>query len=333
MRDRRRGGLLLFDLISMRNRWWMLILVLSVVLGSAEAAWAWGPATHVALAESVLKQLGLLPAAVGALLARHGLAYLYGSIAADVVFAKRWSRVKQFCHHWSTGFKLLEVADCDKQKAFAYGYLSHLAADTVAHGKYVPLQVVVSDCSVNLGHLYWELRADAARPVNTWQRLEWVLAHDHGSHHRLLQQHIKQTFLPYEVNRMLFDGMNALTLRPGFRRTIRVAGSLSRWPLSDSLLEGYTGESIDRILSVLSQERRSPVLRDDPNGTSALMKVHVHRRAVRRLRRIGAPVEHRVREASLGLAPQWNTAAIAVQPAGLYRATGPASTSAPVVHV
>ena len=156
----------------MKPRVWAIFIAIGMLLGEVDTVLAWGPGTHIALSGSILERLHLLPAAIGALLARHGIAYLYGSIAADMVFAKRLSRVKQFCHHWSTGFGLLDAARTDRDRSFAYGYLSHLAADTVAHGKFVPRQIVVSNYAVGLGHLYWELRADS---MQISLRICWLL--------------------------------------------------------------------------------------------------------------------------------------------------------------
>jgi len=287
----------------MRFRWVFLLVVALFLLGGVPVAQAWGPATHVELGDSILQQLGMLPAAIAALLSRHRVAYLYGNIAADVVFAKRWSRVKQFCHHWSTAFRLMEQARSERDMSFAYGYLSHLAADTVAHGKYVPRQIVLSRCSVNFGHFYWELRADAAQSTHTWALLAEVLQADHQTHHNVLQEHITDTFLSYDLNRMLFDRMNALAVRGGFRRTVGLWSRYSRWPLSEALLGGYRAECLERIQSVLTEGERSAVLRDDPNGTSALMQIRSRRRDVRRLRRVGVVAEARVLEATRGLAP------------------------------
>ncbi len=280
------------------------MLTVFAVCALADTVFAWGPATHIGLGRSVLAQIALIPASIAAILSRHTIAYLYGNIAADVVFAKRWSRVKQFCHHWSTGFQLLKSADDDSAKAFAYGYLSHLAADTIAHGKYVPRQIVMSECSQNFGHFYWELRADSAQNQSTWNRLERVIRLNHDVHHSLLRPHIRGTLLSYPVNRLLFDSLNALAVRQTFRRTIGTWGRLSRWPLPLNILDGYQGESVDRIMSLLVDGPDSPVLREDPNGTSALMQVRVGRTDVRRMKRRGLPVQRRLLEASLGLAPQ-----------------------------
>ena len=285
-----------------RKAWWCCAAGLAVLLW-ADDAWAWGPAVHVGLARSVLEQLGLLPAAVAAILARHGLAFLYGNIAADVVFAKRLSRVKQFCHHWSTAFRLLEVSRDDSSRAFAYGYLSHLAADTVAHGKYVPRQIILSNCAVSFGHLYWELRADGTQPSDTWHALKDLLDEDHACHHRALAEQIRDTFLSYRLNRLLFDGMNALTVHRSFRKTLAACNRRSRWHLPPELVRDYQAECLDRTFSILSAGPRSALLHEDPNGTSALMNLREHNRQVKRLRRRGLPVSRRVAEASQGLAP------------------------------
>jgi len=288
----------------------MRLSILTVVLGVlgvlclADDAWAWGPAMHIGLAASVMERLYVLPAAVGALLARRSIAYLYGNIAADIVFAKRWSRIKQFCHHWSTGFALLDSARDESGKAFALGYLSHLAADTVAHGKYVPRQIALSESTVGVGHFYWELRADAAQADRHWRLLERVVHCDHEHHHRLLETHIQDTFLPFELNRLLFDRMHALAARQAFRRTMSVWSQFSRTYLPPELMSGYREECLERIHSILTEGRHSPVTREDPNGTSALMEVRVRRRELRRLRRRGMPIELRLLEASRGLAPR-----------------------------
>lgn len=287
-----------------KGLYWGLIVALACLLGPVDLALAWGPAVHVGLGNIALSQLGLLPASVAATLARYGLAYLYGNIAADIVFAKRWSRVKQFCHHWSTGFNMLDIAKDDRSRAFAYGYLSHLAADTVAHGKYVPHQILVSGSKVNFGHLYWELRADATEETPTWRTLEWVTRQDHAVHHSALECHITDTFLSYELNRKLFEGMNALTMRQGFRRWMDTVHRNSRWELPPGLISGYRTECMDRIHSILTQGVHSPLLHEDPNGTSALMNLHVHRRATRRSPRRNRAGHYRWAEVSAGLRPQ-----------------------------
>ena len=77
----------------------------------------------------------------------------------------------------------------------------------------------------------------------------------------------------------------------------------SRWPLAAPLISAYRAECVDRIRSVLSEGTRSSLLREDPNGTSALMKLRIRRRELRRLRRRGLITSRRLRETSLAFEP------------------------------
>ncbi len=262
-------------------------------------AYAWGPATHVEIGSTILGNLALLPAGVAAILSKHRRAYLYGNIAADVVFAKRWSRVKQFCHHWSTAFALLDDAKDDEDRAFALGYASHLAADTVAHGKFVPRQILASQCSVNFGHFYWELRGDALQSDETWVAVGRLVRADHDRHHASMETHITDTLLSYDMNRLLFERMNAFAARNGFRRSIRVWSRFSRFELPRAVMHEYVGECIDRVQSVLAEGARSAVLEEDPNGTAALMQLRVRRHEQRRSRWTGRRKSYLKRQSAM----------------------------------
>lgn len=275
-----------------------------VLLLDAKELFAWGPATHVQLANDVLRNLGLLPAAVAALLGRHAVDYIYGCVAADVVFAKRLSRIKQSCHHWSTGFGLLKRADSDRGRAFAYGYLSHLAADTVAHGKFVPRQIMLTRSTVSFGHVYWEMRADQLAPESAPDQLRAFSAYNFDVHHRELSGMLLETFLPYQMNREVFARINALVGREGWRRGMEIVNRCSRWALHPDILQAYHGECVDRTLSLLAEEHRSPVLAEDPNGSAALACSRINRRQLRRLKRRGLPWQQRAHELAAGWAPQ-----------------------------
>ncbi|HRX83964.1 MAG TPA: zinc dependent phospholipase C family protein [Phycisphaerae bacterium] len=288
----------------MSRRWTVIItLAVACVCLSAADAYAWGPAMHARLALDVLGEASLLPAGLAAMLARRMVSYIFGNIAADVVFAKRMSRVRQFCHHWSTGFRFLEQADNERDQAFAYGYLSHLAADTVAHNKYVPHQITVTRTTMNFGHLYWEMRADALVDTETWRLMEEVLAADHEHHHRVLAAQLTETLLPYRFNRRLFDRINRFHTRDYWQTCSRLWYRYSRWDLPPDLVRQYRAESVERIRSVLLRGAESPVVREDPNGSAALLLARLNRRARRRLHRRGELADRHIMEAAAALAP------------------------------
>ena len=76
-------------------------LLLLVLL--PDQAWAWGPATHVYLGETLLQNLHLVPEAVRTVLAAYPFDFLYGSVAADISLAKKYVPEGRHCHHWHVG--------------------------------------------------------------------------------------------------------------------------------------------------------------------------------------------------------------------------------------
>jgi len=67
-----------------------LLVATAWLLAAPEPVAAWGPATHIALGEVILSSLYLLPPAIQAVLARYPLHFLYGSVAADLCFVKKY---------------------------------------------------------------------------------------------------------------------------------------------------------------------------------------------------------------------------------------------------
>jgi len=281
----------------------IILIAVVVLLSGPTDALAWGPATHMKLAGDLLARLDLLPAAVAALLARRRRDYLFGNIAADVVLAKRLSRVKQLCHHWGTGFAIYDDARSDNGRAFALGYLSHLAADTVAHNKFIPRQMTLTRSTMNLGHLYWELRADSTIGPHHWQQLRSVLDDVFAEHESSLSHRLTDTFLPFAVNWRLFYRMNRFLGRRLWRQAMDRWYDLSRWELSDQLMREYRAECLDRMIDVVANHRDADVLHEDPNGNAALAHTRAQRRQLRQMARCGMITPHILYEAAAGHAP------------------------------
>ena len=91
-----------------------LLLALAWLL-VPEPLWAWGPGTHVALGELVLGSLYLLPPAVRELLARYPIHFLYGNVAADISFAKKYVPEGRHCHHWHVGEEIHQEAQHESE--------------------------------------------------------------------------------------------------------------------------------------------------------------------------------------------------------------------------
>ena len=122
----------------------VLAALCGILLSPAEAL-AWGPVTHLVHGAQVLGRLDALPPDVATLLGRFPYEYLYGCIGADIIQAKKFTRsLYTHCHHWRTGWTVLESARTDAERAFARGYLSHLASDTFSHNYYLPVRLIGS---------------------------------------------------------------------------------------------------------------------------------------------------------------------------------------------
>jgi len=131
-------------------------------------AYAWGPGVHTVIALQSLDVAAGLVSSVGQLILSSPLEYLYGSLAADFFLMKAHMKTTRHAHHWKGGFALLAEAKTDKEKAYAYGFLAHLAADVIAHNIFIPNLLNIFPSKRGRSHIYWEVRADyVVGPVYT----------------------------------------------------------------------------------------------------------------------------------------------------------------------
>ena len=169
---------------------------------------AWGPATHVALGEAVLSSLYLVPPAIRAIIERYPVHFLYGSVAANISFAKKYVPVGRHCHNWHVGEEILASAQSDHLKAAGYGYLAHLAADTIAHDFFVPRQLLFTSTTQALGPAYWEHRMDMHVGEELLSLARHVVVdHDHEEVDELLDDVLSCTVFSFDTNKRLFRGM------------------------------------------------------------------------------------------------------------------------------
>jgi hypothetical protein len=251
------------------------------LLAVPDAAHAWTPGTHIYLGESVLANLALLPPAVAALLRAHRLAFLYGNIAADSSIAKQYAPLGRHCHYWHVGQEIHDLAPTEALRAFGLGYLSHLAADTIAHNYFVPRQLTVTRGTAAVGHSYWEARAEAQLGDAYARAAKDVIRADHAEADAHLDRIIAPTIFSVRTNRRLFRGMVHLTETSSWQRATQVAREYSRWPLADEDLERHLGQAFDFMVELLAGGN-SPALHLDPSGERPLKAAKALRRQVLR---------------------------------------------------
>ena len=246
-------------------------------------AWAFGPATHVFLGQHLLDSLHLVPPAVAALLRAYPQSFLYGSVAADISFAKKYVPAGRHCHYWHIGEEIFAKADNDRLRAMSYGYLSHLAADTIAHNFFIPRQLLLTSSTKALGHAYWEARMDA-QLGERFTRLarEIVMEYDHTEADALFDRVLSGTIFTFETNRRIFRGMVRFQDSERWQVVFERLLASSRWDLSGDTIEGYVSRSFDSIVDYLMRRRDSIPAGFDPTGDSNLtLAKKVRRMALR----------------------------------------------------
>jgi hypothetical protein len=198
----------------------------------------------------------LLPAAVAALIRRYRQDFLYGNVVADIVIGKKYSRADKNSHSWDAGAGLLEAASADSEKAFALGYMSHLAADTVAHGRYTA-------GSRNLGHTMLELGADSLIDAGYWREVRGIDREVQSRNDALMARCLDVVFFSFNTNKKVFKGALALSCLNKERITGLFTDSPARLK-KKGLIDSLHEESVDRIVDVLSNGPRSEVLNMSP---------------------------------------------------------------------
>lgn len=234
-------------------------------------ALAWGPGVHTAAARFVLANLDLVPSAVAALLTQFPNTYLYGCLSADF-FVGKGTRVRPgHSHNWESAVRLSQAADCEQLQVHALGYMSHLAADVVAHNLYVPDVMVRTSLPANLAHAYVEVQADSR------------LTGGHGLTGRLsrpsqrmvdrsMVQALDKNVFTYLCRKRMFRGSVRLAGLRGWNRSLRFAQRVLPLPDDRADLDSMFELSLRAVLDVLRSPAGSALFTLDPIGSANLAR-------------------------------------------------------------
>ena len=258
------------------------LAVLLALLLTPSVAHAWTPGTHIFLGEALLRSLNLVPSAIAELLAAYPYDFLYGSIAADTSIAKKYAAAGRHCHSWNVGLEIHDAADSEALKAFALGYLSHLAADAVAHNYFVPHQLTITSSTAALGHSYWESRFDMHIGERFSRTAKQLILRDHSHSDEHLDRILSPTIFSTPTNRRIFRGMVYVADTESWQRIFHLVEEKSRWDLTDKEVGKYMIRAFDYIVDFLSRMDHSEAHKLDPAGTVALREAKKVRRAALR---------------------------------------------------
>ncbi len=257
-------------------------------------AHAWTPGTHIYLGETVLANLHLLPPQVATLLQAFPFDFLYGSIAPDTSIAKKYVPAGRHSHYWNVGQETLDRAPNDALRAFGLGYLSHLAADAIAHNYFIPRQLVLTTSTRSMGHTYWESRVETHLSGRYARRAREIILLDQSAADRHLERIISPTLFSVKTNRRLFRGLVHLTHTKSWHRAMQVQRDRSRWDLTDMDVERHLGSAYDVTVEMLAAAEEGNLEQLtaralDPNGHQALKAAKRLRKRVMAAGTLGSP--------------------------------------------
>jgi hypothetical protein len=273
-----------------------LAAVAVLILAWPSDALAWGPLAHLSFSAQALSSSASLQPAIRSLLAEFGDAFLYGSLAADIVVGKNMARYFFHCHNWRVGFNVYRQARPGEEQAFALGFLAHLAADTVAHNYYVPYKTVASFHKASTGHAYWELRYDQKMDRGLPKLACRVSTRGLRTHDRFLERTLaRSSVLPFGISRQLFGALVASARTGRFQHLSRLALAPERRLVLEPDLVAETHDlAVRAILGVLDEGERSEAARADATGARNIRLAADLRRTLRGRPRLAVREAHEI---------------------------------------
>ncbi len=245
-----------------------LAAVAILILLFPSDAQAWGPLAHLNFSAQALANVGSVQPALRGVLQEFGNEFLYGSLAADIVVGKNMARFLYHCHNWRVGFNVFKHAKPGGEQAFALGFLSHLAADTVAHNYFVPFKTVASYHKTSTRHAYWELRYDQRMDKDLSRVARLVTTRAIRNHDDYLERMLYgSSVLPFGVSKQLFRSLLAAARIGRFGQVSRLALARERNLVLEPDLVVDTNEiAVRSILGMLNEGERSEAARADATG-------------------------------------------------------------------
>lgn len=224
-------------------------------------AFAWGPLTHIYLGNELYTLGSLLPAGIYEIIRRYRKDFIYGNLMADIIVGKKYLPDHRNSHNWDFAFDLLNATETRQQRAFVYGYLSHLAADTTAHNMYIADRK-------NIRHTLWELKADCIIDKKYWFQAIEIDRKIQLRNDIFLENYLDRFIFSFKTNKRILKGMVYLSV---FNRE-RIGDFIDKnlittLPMRETI-EKMHQHSLDQILDLLQHWQNSEVIKINPIGNA-----------------------------------------------------------------
>ncbi|MBF0329829.1 MAG: zinc dependent phospholipase C family protein [Nitrospirae bacterium] len=203
--------------------------------------------THAYFASEVFTFAPLIPAGILALIRKYRQDFLYGNLMADMIIGKKYLPDAKSSHSWDVGFRLMEQAENGSEQAFVYGFLCHLAADTVAHNS-------LTEEALNIEHAWLEMKADSIINKSYWFQSVTISRAVQRRNDLFMEDSLDRYMFSFKTNKRIFKGIVFLSfLNKKRKRTI-----------DKDLMKKLHHESMSSIIDLLRNGKKSRVLKKRP---------------------------------------------------------------------
>ncbi len=220
---------------------------------------AWGPLTHVYLGYQILDiGAALVPAGVYSIIKKYKNDFLYGNLSADIILGRRFQVFDKNSHNWDIAWKLFGSSKTDRQKAFAYGYLMHLCADTVVHN--------LETFRIPFSHSLLEIKSDSIldkKYRRMLKRLDKVMQKKNDV---FMEKKLESLFFSFKTNKRIFKGFLLLSRLPNYTPVSNFIDNRFPYEITIGDIYNFQQESLSRMFELLSNGIDSEVLKEEPLG-------------------------------------------------------------------
>ncbi len=233
-----------------------VIFIISFLFVPA-AAEAWGPLTHVYLGSQIVNLgMSVVPGAIYALIKKYKDDFIYGNLGADIIIGRSFQGREGNSHSWDFAWSLLRGAKTKPQKAFAYGYLTHLCADTVVHN--------LDKTGLPFRHSFLEVKSESIIDKKYRKMLKELNRFMYDRHDVFLEDKLESLFFSFRTNKKIFKSLLVLSRLPNCSPVSHFIDN--RFPYQIPVVDIYKFqlESLSRMFELLKNGEDSKVLQENP---------------------------------------------------------------------
>jgi hypothetical protein len=190
---------------------------------------------------------------------------------------------------------VLDQSKGEAQRAFAYGYLAHLAVDTIAHNYFVPYKTVISYGRRRTGHAYREMRYDQQLDPEIWKVARRVTRRGLRQHDFFLKEALVGAYvLPFALSRRFYETLLVSARLKKWQRMSQLVAAERNLPFDNNEVIELKDLAVGQVRDLLRNGPDAACTRADPTGIRNLKLAHDLRRRLERAKANGQLPDQRM---------------------------------------